>query len=158
MHESLSLNRLMKELQEIFETFPDLRTGQNTRYEVSDAGKGAFSVFFTQCASFLEHQEEMQRLKGRSNAQTLFGMKNIPSDSHTHARFTLGPGLAQLPGTDVSVGFRKVGSGRAVGGVSLACPKFVDCVGWDRIFFIAKDKLSELQPPSVGERKNQLLS
>jgi len=30
----------------------------------------------------VEHQEEMQRLKGRSNAQNLFGMKNIPSDSH----------------------------------------------------------------------------
>jgi hypothetical protein len=82
MHESLSINQLMKELQKIFESFPDLRTGQNTRYKISDAGKGAFSVFFTQCASFLEHQEEMQRLKGRSNAQNLFGMKNIPSDSH----------------------------------------------------------------------------
>jgi hypothetical protein len=79
MHETLSLNCLMKELQQIFEEFPDLRTGKNTQYEVSDAGKGAFSVFFTQCASFLEHQEEMQRLKGRSNAQTLFGMKNIRS-------------------------------------------------------------------------------
>jgi len=82
MHESLSLNRLMKELEQIFEEFPDLRTGNNTQYEISDAGKAAFSVFFTQCASFLEHQEEMQRLKGRSNAQSLFGMKHIPSDSH----------------------------------------------------------------------------
>src|SRR4030067_3018616 len=82
MHASLSLNRLMKELQQIFEEFPDLRTGKNSHYEVSDAGKGAFSVYFTQCASFLEHQEEMKRLKGRSNAQTLFGMRNIPSDSH----------------------------------------------------------------------------
>jgi hypothetical protein len=82
MHESLSLNRLMKELDQIFEEFPDLRTGNNTQYEMLDAGKAAFSVFFTQCASFLEHQEEMQRLKGRSNAQSLFGMKHIPSDSH----------------------------------------------------------------------------
>lgn len=82
MHEALSLNRLLKELNQVFEDFPDPRTGSNTQYEMSDAGKAAFSVFFTQCASFLEHQEEMQRLKGRSNAQTLFGMKNIPSDSH----------------------------------------------------------------------------
>jgi len=82
MHESLSLKRLMKALEQIFEEFPDLRTGNNTQYEMTDAGKAAFSVFFTQCASFLEHQEEMQRLKGRSNAQSLFGMKNIPSDSH----------------------------------------------------------------------------
>ena len=39
-------------------------------------------MFFTQCASFLEYQEEMKRLKGRSNAEKLFGMRNIPSDSH----------------------------------------------------------------------------
>jgi len=81
MNESLSINRLIKELQQVFEGFPDLRTGKNTQYELGDAGMGAFSVFFTQCASFLEYQEEMKRLKGRSNAENLFGMKNIPSDS-----------------------------------------------------------------------------
>jgi hypothetical protein len=156
MHESLSLNRLMKELQEIFEIFPDLRTGQNTRYEVSDAGKGAFSVFFIQCASFLEHQEEMQRLKGRSNAQSLFGMKNIPSDSHI--RSLLDPVLPSYLEPMYRLVFERLEAGGAVGGVSLACPKFVICAGWYRIFFIAKDKLRQLQPPPVGERENQLLS
>jgi len=78
MHESLSLNRLMKELQKIFESFPDLRTGQNTRYEVSDAGKGGLFGILHPMRIILEHQEEMQRLKGRSNVQSLFGMKNIP--------------------------------------------------------------------------------
>jgi hypothetical protein len=66
----------------LFEEFPDLRTGKNSQYEMTDAGLGAFSVFFTQCASFLEYQEEMKRLKGRSNAENLFGMRTIPSDSH----------------------------------------------------------------------------
>jgi hypothetical protein len=66
----------------LFEEFPDLRTGSNSQYEIADAGLGAFSVFFTQCASFLEYQEEMKRLKGRSNAGNLFGVRNIPSDSH----------------------------------------------------------------------------
>jgi len=33
-------------------------------------------------ASFLEYQEEMKQLKGGSNAENLFGMRDIPSDSH----------------------------------------------------------------------------
>lgn len=82
MLETLAIDRLIKDLKLLFEEFPDFRTGRNSQYEIGDAGLGAFSVFFTQCASFLEYQEEMKRLKGRSNAENLFGMKNIPSDSH----------------------------------------------------------------------------
>jgi hypothetical protein len=82
MMKSLATDQLIKELKRLFEEFPDLRTGSNSRYEMVDARLGAFSVFFTQCASFLEYQEEMKRLKGRSNAENLFGMRNIPSDSH----------------------------------------------------------------------------
>ena len=79
--ENLAIDRLIKELKEQFAEFPDLRTGKNEQYEIADAGLGAFSVFFTQCASFLEYQEDMRRLKGRSNAENLFGMREIPSDS-----------------------------------------------------------------------------
>lgn len=82
MMETLAIDCLIKELKLLFAEFPDLRTGSNSQYEMADAGMGAFSVFFTQCASFLEYQEEMKRLKGRSNAENLFGMRNIPSDSH----------------------------------------------------------------------------
>ena len=82
MLETLKLDRLIEALKVLFEEFPDVRTGSNSQYEIADAGLGAFSVFFTQCASFLEYQEEMKRLKGRSNAENLFGMSNIPSDSH----------------------------------------------------------------------------
>jgi hypothetical protein len=82
MMETLAIDCLIKELKLSFAEFPDLRTGSNSQYEMADAGMGAFSVFFTQCASFLEYQEEMKRLKGRSNAENLFGMRNIPSDSH----------------------------------------------------------------------------
>lgn len=82
MLKTLGIDRLIKELKLLFEGFPDLRTGNNSQYEIGDAGLGAFSVFFTQCASFLEYQEELKRLKGRSNAENLFGLRNIPSDSH----------------------------------------------------------------------------
>ena len=81
MFEQLALKQLIKDLKRILGEFPDLRKGKNYQYEMTDAGLGAFSVFFTQCASFLAHQEEMKKRKGRSNAESLFELVNIPSDN-----------------------------------------------------------------------------
>jgi len=47
-----------------------------------DAGLSAFSVFFTQTPSFLANQRKMAKTKGRNNAQSLFGVHQIPSDNH----------------------------------------------------------------------------
>ena len=63
-------------------SLPDKRIGKNTRYEMLDAGLSAFSAFFTQTPSFLAHQRKMAGTKGLSNAQTLFGVHQIPSDNH----------------------------------------------------------------------------
>ena len=82
MYEALGLPRLLKHLEQVFEAFPDTRAGgPNTRYEVADAAKGAFAVFFTQQASFLAHQRAMQLSKGWSNAERLLGMHALPSDN-----------------------------------------------------------------------------
>ena len=81
MYEELSINRMIKNLKATMQQFPDLRRGKNTQYEIVDAGMGAFSVFFTQCASFLEHQRNLKRTKGRSNAESLFDLSDIPSDN-----------------------------------------------------------------------------
>ncbi len=81
MYEQLRLQQIIKGLEQILAEFPDERTGKNSQYEMMDAGVGAFSVFFIQCASFLEHQEEMKRTKGRSNAESLFEKMNISSDN-----------------------------------------------------------------------------
>jgi len=62
--------------------FSDSRTGNNTVYSMEDAALGAFSVFFTQSPSFLSFQISMALAKGCSNAQTLFGMGDIPTDNH----------------------------------------------------------------------------
>ena len=94
MFEQLKLKQLLKELKQIFDELPDLRKGRNSQYEMADASMGAFSVFFTQCASFLAHQEEMKRSKGRSNAENLFEMVNIPSDNQI--RGLLDPVLPKL--------------------------------------------------------------
>ena len=66
----------------MIQRFPDKRTGNNTHFTIEDAALGAFSVFFTQSPSFLSFQKAMQRAKEKSNAQTLFGMGEIPCDNH----------------------------------------------------------------------------
>ena len=61
--------------------FPDVRSGKNIRYDLADVGMSAFSVFFTQSPSFLAHQRDMQLRKGRSNAESLFHLSQLPSDN-----------------------------------------------------------------------------
>jgi hypothetical protein len=50
-----------------------------------DAGMGAFSVYFTQSPSFLASQQDMKRRKGQCNAESLFGMDQLPSDNQIRA-------------------------------------------------------------------------
>lgn len=69
-------------LQTGFAGLPEHRRGGNrTTYAIKDAVLSAFSVFVMQSPSFLAHQREMQRLKGRDNVQTLFGAHVTPSDN-----------------------------------------------------------------------------
>lgn len=78
----LSFSGIAEQLRATFSAFPDRRKlGNNTRYTLEDAGLSAFSVFFMQCASFLEYQRRMAENQGRSNAQTLFGVHQIPCDN-----------------------------------------------------------------------------
>lgn len=73
---------LLGSLRGAIKNFPDGRTGKNSTYTMEDVALGAFAVFFTQSPSFLSHQRDMEKARGSSNAQTLFGMKNIPTDIH----------------------------------------------------------------------------
>ena len=61
---------------------PDFRKASpNQRYEIRDAALSAFAVFLMQSPSFLAQQRDMQRRKGRNNAQSLFGVHQVPSDN-----------------------------------------------------------------------------
>ena len=79
---ALTFSDVVKQLRTTFETFTDRRTGKNTTYSLTDAGLSAFSVFFMQSPSFLEFQRTMQKTQGKNNAQTLFGVFEIPTDNH----------------------------------------------------------------------------
>jgi hypothetical protein len=81
MSETLAFDDLVGEFHRVLDGLPDYRTGQNTTYTIKDAALGAFSVFFTQSSSFLAHQQAMKRAKGQNNAESIFGIKNTPSDN-----------------------------------------------------------------------------
>ena len=77
-----SFTVLLQFLGDSISDFPDVRKGKNTVYEIRDAVVSAFSVFFMQCPSFLAHQKAMQTNKGKNNAETIFGVHKIPTDTH----------------------------------------------------------------------------
>ena len=76
-----SFDALVKHFHGVLDALPDRRTGSNTVYSMKDAGLGAFAVFFTQTPSFLAFQKAMERVKGKSNAQSLFQMTQSPCDN-----------------------------------------------------------------------------
>jgi hypothetical protein len=77
---TLSFDRLRSILVATVTHLPDHRTGLHRLYEIADAALGAFAVFFTQSPSFLAYQRDMQRRTGRNNAQSLFGIEQVPTD------------------------------------------------------------------------------
>lgn len=72
---------VMQRMRDALTQLPDRRTGKNKRYSMGDAGLSAFSVFFMQCPSFLGFQRRMQQAHGHDNAQTLFGVHEVPCDN-----------------------------------------------------------------------------
>jgi len=77
---TLSLGRLLGFLQSAIASMKDPRQASNaTCYSLKDAVLTAFSVFFMQCELFLEHQRQMHSRYGKDNAQTLFGLGQIPT-------------------------------------------------------------------------------
>ena len=82
-------NQVIQRWRAVAAALPDRRTGDNCRYSMADIALSAFAVFFTQCPSFLSHQQNMQVARGRNNARSLFQVDNIPTDNHI--RQTLDP-------------------------------------------------------------------
>nr|WP_209005071.1 ISNCY family transposase [Methylotuvimicrobium buryatense] len=81
--EQFTQARLIERIRQVFETLPDGRSGTGVyqKYSMVDAALSAFSVFFMQSPSFLDHQRTMQKERGKNNAQSLFGVYQIPSDN-----------------------------------------------------------------------------
>ena len=77
---AVSFSMLLGYLEQVITKLVDPRKTSNaTRYSLKDLVLGAFSAFFMQSESFLEHQRQMNSRCGRDNAQTLFGLEQIPT-------------------------------------------------------------------------------
>ena len=75
-----SVAGVINRFQSVFEQLPDVRKASaNRHYEVSDAALSAFGVFFTQSPSFLDYQQRMHKKYGKSNAQSILGIHQLPS-------------------------------------------------------------------------------
>jgi hypothetical protein len=83
MSKRFSFRKILNSFYCVLEQFPDKRTGDNTRYSMRDIALGTFSVFFTQSPSFLAHQTSLKMAKGKSNAETIFGIDELPRSRAT---------------------------------------------------------------------------
>lgn len=77
---TLSFDSLVGTLSATIEALSDPRKPSNaTRYSLRDVVLGGFSCFFMQNESFLEYQRQLDSRQGRNNAESLFGLEQIPS-------------------------------------------------------------------------------
>ncbi len=103
---AIGMPELLSMLSAELDNLPDERKqSNNTRYTVEEAMKSAFSVFFMQSRSFLDHQRLMKSHKGRDNAASLFGIERIPCDNQIRAL------LDPVPASTVFGVFRSVYDG-----------------------------------------------
>ena len=79
-------DRLLDSLRRCCHGASDQRRGQNTTYAMADFALAAFAPFFMQSPSFLAHQRHLETGQGRSNCETLFGIRKIPGDSQIRAK------------------------------------------------------------------------
>lgn len=78
----LNFARLLGWLHQLIAQIDDPRQPSNgTKFSLKDLMLGAFSVFYMQCPSFLEYQRQMHSRHGHDNAQTLFGLEELPTSN-----------------------------------------------------------------------------
>jgi hypothetical protein len=89
---AIGMPELLWMLRGELNNLPDERKpSNNTKYTVEEALLSAFSGFFMQSRSFLDHQRLMKSQKGKDNAQSLFGIENIPCDNQIRTLLDLVP-------------------------------------------------------------------
>ncbi len=75
----IKINQLIDFLIQELDDLPDSRKpGNNTKYKISDAMMAAFSIFFTQPPSFLEHQRLMKNMKKKIILPVYLKLKKSP--------------------------------------------------------------------------------
>lgn len=130
---------LIQLIRATFDCLPDSRRASNaTKYQMSDAALSAFSVFFSQSPSFLDWQIRMQQAHGKNNANSIFGVHQIPSDAQVRNLLdpippeTLFPLMAGIGDTLYDLGH--LNSYRSVGNTLLVAFDGTDFFSSENIF------------------------
>jgi hypothetical protein len=122
---------------------------------MEDAALSAFSVFFTQTPSFLSSQRMREGSKGKSNAQSLFGVHLIPSDNQIRDL------LDSVTPEQVFPVFEDILQVLEQQGQSIGLPLGgghpIDCLRWHRILQFEPNPLPELLNPYPQVGGNALL-
>jgi hypothetical protein len=77
----LSFDAVVALLGRTFDSLPDSRLPSRVEYPIGEAARSAFAMFFFQAPSMLEFQRSLERRTQRNNLETLFGVREIPSDT-----------------------------------------------------------------------------
>jgi hypothetical protein len=79
--ESLTFEAIVELLRSGFNKLTDERDQHRVSYRLADQLLTSFAVFFFQHPSLLEFQQKLQKKKGRNNLETMFGVREIPSQT-----------------------------------------------------------------------------
>src|SRR5262249_32529111 len=78
---SLSFDSLVTLLSSHFSGLADRRTPRRINYSLPDTLMTGFAMFFFQHPSLLQFQTAMKQKRGRSNLETLFGVRHLPAET-----------------------------------------------------------------------------
>src|SRR4051812_27912202 len=78
---SLSFDSVRDLLLSAFRETPDSRDPNRIHWPMADVLLSAYAMFFFQFPSMLKFQRGMKEKKGKSNLETIFKVRDIPSDS-----------------------------------------------------------------------------
>jgi hypothetical protein len=74
------MDSMIELLSRRFERIPDQRGSQQIKYQQHDTLMSGFAMMFFQHGSLLQFQRQMKRKKQRCNLETIFGVRQVPSD------------------------------------------------------------------------------
>jgi hypothetical protein len=79
--QSLTLEAMINLLSTTFSHIPDPRHPNRIDYSLHDTLMSGFAMLFFQHPSLLEFQRKMKQRRGRCNLETIFGVRQVPSDT-----------------------------------------------------------------------------
>jgi len=86
-----------------FNAIPDPRQMNKCVFSYHDILMSVFACLYFQDPSLLQFQRRLEQTQGRNNLRNLFGVENIPQESHTETPLILFPGLNSQGSSKISL-------------------------------------------------------